>query len=145
MLVAPEARDRLYLGPSSLAGRRAQDFGWPRPLSCGTVVPGVTGCHGKPEVSPMKPGAVKPGLRKAGLLKRSAVLYFPPALHRFIMETLLKIGCLRGSELLLQAVIENDLFTRVARTDRLVVHEVQSGSDYPRRCLLPCRDASCTA
>ena len=55
-------------------------------------------------------------LREAGFLKRAAVLLFHPEPHRFIAEAYLKIGYLRGSEVLFQDVIQGDLFTQVDRT-----------------------------
>ena len=55
-------------------------------------------------------------LREAGFLKRSAVLLFHPGPHRFITEAYLKIGYLRGSQVLFQDVIQGDLFTQVDRT-----------------------------
>ena len=55
-------------------------------------------------------------LREAGFLKRAAVLLFHPEPHRFITEAYLKIGYLRGSEVLFQDVIQGDLFTQVDRT-----------------------------
>ena len=57
----------------------------------------------------------KLSLREAGFLKRAAVLLFHPEPHRFIAEAYLKIGYIRGSEVLFQDVIQGDLFTQVDR------------------------------
>ena len=55
-------------------------------------------------------------LRNGACLKRAAALLFHRSPRRPVHDAYVKIGYLRGSELLFQDVIEGDLFTQVDRT-----------------------------
>lgn len=55
-------------------------------------------------------------LRDGKFLKRAAALLFHASPVRFVPDACVKIGYFRGSELLFQDLIEDDLFTQVDRT-----------------------------
>ena len=52
-------------------------------------------------------------LREGAYLKRAAVLLFHPAPHRLVSEAYVKIGYIRGTEILFQNIVQGDLFSQI--------------------------------
>ena len=66
-------------------------------------------------------------LRDGEFLKRAAALLFHASPGRFVPDACVKIGSFRGSELLFQDLIEDDLFTQVDRTMDLLYTKYTRG------------------
>ena len=52
-------------------------------------------------------------MREGDYLKRAAVLLFHPAPHRLVSEAYVKIGYIRGTEILFQNIVQGDLFSQI--------------------------------